>query len=60
MIFVRIRHYTQMNSKVGFLLRRAAIEFQPACIAQLIQVELLQRRFPWLKFKAPPCQNPNF
>jgi hypothetical protein len=35
-----------MNSKVGFLLRRAAIEFQPACIAQLIQVELLRLQVP--------------
>ena len=33
-----------MNSTVGFLLRRIATAFKPACIAQLIQVELLRRR----------------
>jgi hypothetical protein len=33
-----------MNSKVGFWLRRAAAEFEPASIAQLIQVVLLPRR----------------
>jgi len=31
-----------MHSKLGFLLRRAANEFQLAFIAQLIQVESLQ------------------
>jgi hypothetical protein len=33
-----------MNSKVGFWRRRTATEFVPACIAQLIQVELLRHR----------------
>ena len=36
--------YTQMTSKIGFCRRRTATEFWPACIAQLIQVELLRRR----------------
>src|ERR1700731_4565615 len=33
-----------MNSKVGFWLRRTAAVFEPASIAQLIQVVLLPRR----------------
>ena len=33
-----------MNSKFGFWLRRPATKFEPACIAQLIQVELLRRQ----------------
>ena len=33
-----------MNSKFGFWLRRTATEFEPASIAQLIQVELLPHR----------------
>jgi GR25 family glycosyltransferase involved in LPS biosynthesis len=32
-------NYTEINSKFGFQLRRAATEFESACIAQLIQVE---------------------
>ncbi len=58
---------TQINSRVGFWLRRTATEFKPACIAQLIQVvpaslakerfnALLQvfaaARLVWLKFRA--------
>jgi predicted GH43/DUF377 family glycosyl hydrolase len=34
-----------MHSKFGFWLRRTATEFESACIAQLIQVVLLLRRF---------------
>ena len=36
--------YTEHASKIGFCQRRAATEFKPACIAQLIQVALLQRQ----------------
>ena len=36
--------YTQVTSRIGFCLRRAATEFELVCIAQLIQVELLRRR----------------
>ena len=36
--------YTQMSSKVGFWRRQLATAFEPACIVQLIQVELLRRR----------------
>jgi len=31
-------------SKLCFILRRLATEFLPACIAQLVRVELLRRR----------------
>ena len=34
-------NYTEHASKIGFCQRRAATEFKPACIAQLIQVALL-------------------
>ena len=33
-----------MSSKVGFWRRQLAPAFEPACIVQLIQVELLRRR----------------
>ena len=33
-----------MSSKVGFWRRQLATAFDPACIVQLIQVELLRRR----------------
>jgi hypothetical protein len=65
-----------MNSKFGFWPRRTATDFEPASIAQLIQVEpasLAKERFnallqafaaasakPGLKFRAPSCQIPKF
>jgi len=36
--------YTDRDSKFNSMLRQLAAEFNPACIAQLIRVELLQRR----------------
>ena len=36
--------YTDHVSKLSFILRRLASEFLPACIVQLIRVELLRRR----------------
>ena len=38
------KSYTEINSKIGFWLRRTATVFEPASIAQLIQVVLLPRR----------------
>ncbi|MBF8263381.1 MAG: hypothetical protein HW387_1046 [Parachlamydiales bacterium] len=38
----------------------AATVFEPACIAQLIQVGLLRRQQAWLEFRAPPCPIPDF
>ncbi len=40
-------YYTDNVSKLSFILRRLATEFLPACIAQLVRVELLRRR-PYL------------
>ena len=36
--------YTDRDSKFNSMLRQLAAEFNPACIVQLIRVELLQRR----------------
>jgi hypothetical protein len=38
------RRYTELNSKIGFMPSLLATDFEPACIAQLLKVELLQRR----------------
>jgi hypothetical protein len=43
-MFLFKESYTEMNSKFGFWPRRTATDFEPASIAQLIQVVLLPRR----------------
>jgi hypothetical protein len=52
--------YTELTSKIGFQLRRASLASEPACIAQLTEVELLRQRKNWLRFKAPSLPNSQF
>jgi hypothetical protein len=46
LVWVMYEHsgYTEMNSKFGFRHRQQPLNLKPACIAQPVQVELLQRR----------------
>jgi hypothetical protein len=63
------RRYVEHASKIGFCLRRAANEFEFACIAQLIQVERLMSRLCLIQIQdalragslrspAPHCEGP--
>ncbi|MGC1877934.1 MAG: hypothetical protein WA678_00995, partial [Rhabdochlamydiaceae bacterium] len=52
--------YTETTSRIGFWLRRTATEFEPACIAQLIQVELLRRRQSLAQIQGASLPNSRF
>jgi len=51
------RDYTQTTSRVGFLRRCQPTNLKPACIAQPIQVELLQQRLSLVQIRGGSLQN---
>ena len=52
--------YTARNPKIGFWRRQLATDFEPVCIAQLIQVELLRRRLRLAQTQGASLPNSQF